>query len=53
MINERYNELLQSIARIMATKNVEIEKLHEEINALKTKLREAEQSALRIVQKGE
>ena len=52
MINERYNELLQAIARIMAAKNIEIDKLHEEINALKSKLHEAEQSAMRTAQKG-
>ena len=52
MINERYNELLQAIARIMATKNVEIDKLHDEIKTLKDRLNEAEQS-LRITQKGE
>lgn len=44
MINERYNELLQSIARLMAAKNVEMDKLHDEIKTLKDKLREAEQS---------
>lgn len=52
MINERYNELLQAIARVMAAKNVEMDKLHEEINALKLKLHEAEKSVLRITQKG-
>lgn len=42
MINEKYNELLQAIAEIMATKNIQIEKLHEEINQLKILLHEAE-----------
>lgn len=51
MINERYNELLQAIARIMATKNVEIDKLHDEIKTLKDKLREAEHG-LRDTKKG-
>ena len=51
MINERYNELLQAIARIMATKNVEIDKLHDEIKTLKDKLRAAEQGT-RTMQKG-
>ncbi|MBR4152075.1 MAG: hypothetical protein IKT98_03880 [Selenomonadaceae bacterium] len=52
MINERYNELLQAIARIMATKNVEIDKLHEEIKALKDKLHEAEEGVAHTAQKG-
>lgn len=42
MINERYNELLQEIARIVAEKNNKIELLHEEINRLKKIISNAE-----------
>lgn len=42
MINQKYNELLQAIAEIIAIKNIEIEKLHKEINRLNILLCEAE-----------
>lgn len=43
MINEKYNELLQEIARIIAVKNFEIDELQSEVNRLKKLLEEAEQ----------
>lgn len=43
MINEKYNELLQEIARIIAVKNFEIEELQDEVNKLKKLLEQAEQ----------
>lgn len=43
MINEKYNELLQEIARIMAVKNLEIDELRTEIRRLKNLLKKAEQ----------
>lgn len=52
MINEKYNDLLIAIAELIADKNSKIELLHEEISSLKAKLHEAEQSVLRIAQKG-
>ena len=42
MQSEKYGELLQEIARVMVTKNIEIEKLHEEISKLKQLLLKAE-----------
>lgn len=42
MHSEKYGELLQEIARVMVTKNIEIEKLHEEISKLKQLLLKAE-----------
>lgn len=42
MIDEKYNELLQAIAQLLATKNLEIDTLHEQINDLKKQLDEAE-----------
>lgn len=51
-ISEKYNDLLIAIAELMAQKNEKIEVLHDEINALKAQLHEAEQSVLRIAQKG-
>jgi len=42
MINEKYNELLQKIAQIIAVKNIEIEHLQEHIKKLKQLLTEAE-----------
>lgn len=51
-ISEKYNDLLIAIAELMAHKNEKIDLLHEEISALKAKLHEAEQSVLRIAQKG-
>lgn len=39
---EKYGELLQEIARVMAKKNIKIELLHEEINRLKQLLLNAE-----------
>ena len=44
--SEKYGELLQAIAQAMATKNIEIEKLHEEITRLKQLLNEAERKEL-------
>lgn len=43
MINERYGELLQEIAKLMAEKHIIIEKLHAEIAELKKKLSAAEE----------
>lgn len=40
--SEKYGELLQAIALVMVTKNIEIEKLHEEISRLKQMLMKAE-----------
>lgn len=40
--SEKYGDLLQEIARVMVTKNIEIEKLHEEISKLKQLLLKAE-----------
>ena len=42
MINEKYNELLQEIAKIIAVKNIEIEALHEQIRDLKKQIDKAE-----------
>lgn len=42
MINEKYNELLQEIARIIAVKNIEIYDLQTEIHRLKKLLKKAE-----------
>ena len=42
MINEKYNELLQEIARIIAVKNFENEELQREVNRLKKLLKKAE-----------
>ena len=53
MINEKYNDLLIAIAELIADKNKKLEHLHEEISELKSKLHEAEQSVIRIAQKGE
>lgn len=44
--SEKYGELLQAIAQAMATKNIEIETLHEEITRLKQLLNEAERKEL-------
>ena len=52
-INQKYNDLLISIAELMAQKNEKIELLHDEISELKAKLHAAEQSVMRIAQKGE
>lgn len=38
MINEKYNELLQEIAKIIAEKHVEAVLLNDEINRLKNQL---------------
>lgn len=40
--SEKYGELLQAIARVMVTKNIEIERLHEEISRLKQIVLKAE-----------
>ena len=40
--SEKYGELLQAIARVMVTKNIEIERLHEEISKLKQIIMKAE-----------
>ena len=40
--SEKYGELLQEIARVMVTKNIEIDRLHEEISRLKQRLMKAE-----------
>ena len=42
MINQKYNELLQAIAQIIAEKNLEREHLKAEINRLKKLLLNAE-----------
>ena len=42
--SEKYGELLQEIARVMVTKNIEIELLHEEISRLKQLLHKAERT---------
>lgn len=42
MINEKYNELLQAIAQIIAVKNIQNETLQAEIDRLKKLLIEAE-----------
>jgi len=42
MINEKYNELLQEITKLIANKNNTIDKLYEEIIELKKQLRKAE-----------
>ena len=42
MINEKYNELLQAIAQIIAVKNIEKEHLQAEIDKLKKMLTEAQ-----------
>lgn len=42
LINEKYNELLQTIAMIIASKNEEIENLQDEIRDLKNQIEEAE-----------
>lgn len=44
--SEKYGELLQAIAQAMATKNIEIDTLHEEITRLKQLLNEAERKEL-------
>lgn len=40
--SEKYSELLQAIARVMLSKNIEIERLHEEISKLKQIILKAE-----------
>lgn len=40
--SEKYGKLLQEIARVMVTKNIQIEFLHEEISRLKQMLLKAE-----------
>lgn len=40
--SEKYGKLLQEIARVMVTKNIQIELLHEEISRLKQMLLKAE-----------
>lgn len=40
--SEKHGELLQAIARVMLTKNIEIELLHEEISKLKQIILKAE-----------
>lgn len=42
MIDEKYKELLQEIARVIAIKNIEIENLQEEISRIKQLLLQAE-----------
>lgn len=42
MINQKYNELLMTIANLMMTKNIEIEALNQEIERLKKLLIKAE-----------
>lgn len=42
--SEKYGELLQAIARVMLTKNIEIERLHEEISLLKQQIIKAERT---------
>lgn len=42
MIDEKYNELLQAIAQIIAVKNLKTEHLQAEIDRLKEKLIEAQ-----------
>lgn len=41
--SEKYGELLQAIAALIAAKNIKIEELHDEITELKKMLNEAEQ----------
>lgn len=41
--SEKYGELLQAIAVLIAAKNIKIDELHGEINELKKLLEEAEQ----------
>ncbi len=45
--SEKYGELLQDIARVMVKKNIEIERLHEEISRLKQKLTKAERTIIK------
>ena len=40
--SEKYGELLQAIAFLIAAKNIKIDELHDEINELKKMLDEAE-----------
>ena len=40
--SEKYGDLLREIARVMVAKNIEIERLHEEISRLKQILLKAE-----------
>ena len=42
MINQRYNELLMTLANTMMTKNIRESELREEVERLKKKLKEAE-----------
>ena len=42
MINEKYNELLQAITKLIASKNNTIDKLYDEIIELKKQLQKAE-----------
>ena len=42
--SEKYGELLQEIARVMVRKNIEIERLHEEISRLKQLIMKAERN---------
>jgi hypothetical protein len=44
MQSEKYGELLQAIASLMVTKNIEIELLHEEISRLKQIILKAERT---------
>ena len=46
LINEKYNELLQTIAMIIAEKNEEIENLQDEIRDLKNQIEEAEKEGI-------
>ena len=42
MINQKYNELLMTLANAMMTRNIEKKELHAEIERLKKLLKEAE-----------
>ena len=46
--SEKYGELLQAIARVMLTKNIEIELLHEEISKLKQIILKAEKAERKL-----
>ena len=49
--SEKYGELLQAIASLMVTKNIEIELLHEEISRLKQIILKAERTIIKNEQK--
>ncbi len=51
MQSEKYGELLQAIASLMVTKNIEIELLHEEISRLKQIISKSERTIIKNEQK--